>query len=644
MSNEYIAFFPYPEFKPLQIDVMDFVSEVIDKEAVALIEAYCGFGKTIATFAPALAKGKKVLLLTPNYTARNAATAEALKINKVKEKKIGIADLRAKQLMCKKLPKNLFSHEACHNAKKYEKDCEYYFNTYPKGSRTLSTKAEKTIKEIQKDTVSNPTKFFADGLIAKEPIFFQMVQEICDNKQLCAYETIKKMIEDADIVILDYYWCFTGIYSILKQLINPKEFVLLIDEADMLIDRIYNDFHTQLSLQALQKLLKQSNKMLEQENLQDTDVMFLEEFIQHTTKFLQETKAEQPIPPQKIIDYYTTQFQEQAKKEGLKGTISFETIINNLATIVETIKGSEEFEKASARPDAFLNQLEQIKNSPQYLTFISPNKNKILIKPFEINNIILTNGKTPAETLKEFHSAILFSATIGDPQLFQTEFGLKKQETMTYKTGSMPHKKLLVAIDTELNTIYKNRDKNTPKYIEKIKTIQEIDNSLLISCCNQDEANKILENIPNLENAEQHDNLEADQSYVVNIRTKHARSTNKAKQTRNCIIIGLPLPDYSDFYFQQRKKYLEKKYGSTQASKLTNRKAIDTAIQLMGRITRNLTSPKTITLADNRYKQDYFLGDFYYKTIPDYIKPYTKTVKNNQELKKEIQEFWKKGN
>jgi Rad3-related DNA helicase len=642
MDRKYVDFFPYEEFKPLQIRVMDFVSEVIDGNAIGLVEAYCGFGKTIATFAPALAKGKKVLLLTPNYTARNAATAETLRINKARGKKIRIADLRAKQLMCRKFPKNLFSHEACYNAKKYEKDCEYYYNTFPEGGRSPSAKAEKTIREIQRDTAGNPAKFFADGIIEKEPVFFQMVQGICDARQLCAYEVMKKMVEKADVVILDYFWCFTAIYSILKQLINPKEFVLLVDEADMLVNRLYNNFHTQLSLTALQRLLKQAREMIKHNNMEEAEVMFLEEFIRYSIRFVQQTQAEQPIPPQKIIEHYTRCFREHSKKMGLKGTICFETIAGNLAGIVETIKGSEEFEKASARPDAFLSQLCQIKDSRQHITYVDAAKNRILIKPLEINNIVLGNGRTPAETLREFHSAVLFSATIGDPQLFWTEFGLKKQETRVFKTESMPHKKLLVIIDTELDTLYKNREKNAPKYIEKIRTIRRIDDSLLISCCNQDEANRVLEKMPSLERAEKHDNLEPNQGYVVNIRSKHARSTNKARQTRNCIIIGLPLPDYSDFYFQQRKKYLEKKYGPLQAGKITNRQAIDTAVQLMGRITRNLSSPKAIILADSRYGHDYFLGDFYYKSIPSYLKPYLQTVENNRELDKKLRGFWKK--
>ena len=131
-----------------------------------------------------------------------------------------------------------------------------------------------------------------------------------------------------------------------------------------------------------------------------------------------------------------------------------------------------------------------------------------------------------------------------------------------------------------------------------------------------------------------------EKTYVLNIRTKHARSTNKAKKTRNCIVVGLPLPDYSDFYFKQRKDYLEKKYGKTEAGKLVNRKAIHTAVQLMGRITRDLSSPKTITLADKRFKFDFFLGNFYFDSLPDYLKQYIKTVPDTKRLKMEIKAFW----
>lgn len=639
MPGDFEEFFPYKAFKPQQREVMEFVSGVIDEQAIGLVEAYCGFGKTIATFAPALAKGKKILLLTPNYAARNSATAEALRINKFNKKKIIIADLRGKQLMCQKFSKENFSHEACHKAQKYDKNCEFYKNTVEK-ENALTKKAEKEKQKIISEITGHPERFFLEGKTKKEPVFFQSFQETCAKNNFCPYELMKKIIECADIVILDYFWCFTGIYKILEKLINPEEFVLLVDEADLLVNRLYDDYALQLSTQALAKLLSQTKTMAQQGALQQTDTEFLEEFIKYAGLFFEINRPEQALSPEKTIDFFVSRFQIAAKKQGLKGTIDFGTIAKNLSTIVEAIKGTEELEKASARPDTFMQCLNSIRASKQYLTFINANKTKLCIKPFEINSIRLANGKTLLQTIQEFHSAILFSATIGDIELFKTELGLK--ETKSFKTTVMPHKKLLVLIDTELNTTYSAREKNAQKYINKISELKAIDNSLLISCCNQFETERIVSHFPEIGWAENSENLEEEKTYVLNIRTKHARSTNKARAIRNCIVIGLPLPDYSDFYFQKRKEYLEEKYGKTQASKLINRKAIDTAIQLTGRITRNLTSPKAIILADNRYKHDYYLGDFYYSIIPEYLKQYIRVVNNNSELKKEILSFWKK--
>ncbi|MDD5147977.1 MAG: helicase C-terminal domain-containing protein [Candidatus ainarchaeum sp.] len=634
----YSDFFPYGEYKPLQINAMDFVSEIVEKKAIGLVEAYCGFGKTIATFAPVLAAGKKILLLTPTYSARNSATAEALKINKIKGRKIRIADLRGKQVMCKKFSKDFFSHEACINAVKYKKDCEYYFNTFSQ-NRMLSKKANAIIGYIQNNVTEKPEKFFGSGLIEKEPMFFQSFQKACDKENLCSYEIMKKMIEEADIVILDYFWCFTGIFHILQKLINPEEFVLLVDEADLLIDRLYDDYQGQLGMQGLQKLFRQAELLFSNGHLQKTDLDFLQEFTLYCSEFLQKTNSEKPLKPAELIDFFAEKFQSSAKKQGLEGKIGFETIVRNLATVAETISGSEEFEKASARPDFFLSHLEKIRDSSEYLTFVSKAKNRVITKPFEISRITLANNLTLAETLKKFQSAILFSATLGEQALFEKELGLD-EETKIFKTASMPHKNLLVLIDTELDTTYRARDKNFSEYIEKINAIRQTDPSLLVSCCNSFESEKILKELPSFENAEESENLSPEQGYVLNIRTKHARSTNKARRIRNCMIIGLPLPDYSDFYFKQRKEYLEKKYGKTEAGKLINRKAVHTAVQLMGRITRDLTSPKTITLADSRYKKDFFLGDFYFKSIPDYLKPYIKTVDGTKSLKMEIRAFW----
>ena len=638
--KDYSDFFPYPEFKPLQLNAMDFVSSVVEKKAIGLVEAYCGFGKTIATFAPVLAAGKKVLLLTPSYSARNAATAEALKINKLKGQKLLIADLRAKQVMCKKFETGFFSHEACLNAVRIKQNCEFFSNTFLGKTKNFSALALSAIEKIESDTADSPEVFFGTGIIEKEPVFFQRFEKICEKQRLCSYEIMKKIIEDADIVILDYFWCFTGIYNILQKIINPKEFVLLIDEADMLIDRLYNEFQVQLSIVALQKLFRQAQILEKNGSLQKTDLDFLEEFVSYTQFFLDKNASEKPLRAENVLDFFVSQFQENAKKQGLEGTIDLNLIIKNLSTIVETILSSEEFEKAGARPDSFLFHLEKIKDSSQYLVFIPKTRNRILAKPFEINNVTLANNLSLSETLKQFDSSILFSATLGDPVLLQEELGLNPKETMVFKTSSMPHQNLLLLIDTELNTTFKARERNFVGFKEKINAIRSVDNSLLVGCCNSFETEKFLKEIPFLENAEFSDNLSSEQGYALNIRTKHARSTNKAKNVRNCIIVGLPLPDYSDFYFQQRKGFLEAKYGSTQAGKLLNRKAVDTAVQLMGRITRDLSSPKTITLADSRYKKDFFLGSFYYETIPDYLKQFSRTIDSTQKLRMHIKAFW----
>jgi Rad3-related DNA helicase len=307
---------------------------------------------------------------------------------------------------------------------------------------------------------------------------------------------------------------------------------------------------------------------------------------------------------------------------------------------VETIDESENGEKARSRPQNFLKKLLLVNGSKQHLTFIPKEKEELFIKPFEISNEILSSGLTAEETLRQFHSAILFSATIGDEKLFKEEFGLGEQ-TRVLKLTSLPHETgLLLAIDTELDSTFKKRAVNMPKYAEKVKTMLKQDNSLLVSCCNQFETSQMLEAIPELENGAETQNFSAEKAYAINIRTKHARSTNKANKVRNCIVTGLPLPDYSDFYFKQRKEYLEKKYGEEHAGKIINRKAIDIAIQLMGRITRDLKNPKTMVLADKRYKHDFFLHNFYFESLPEYLKPYIKIVNNNEELEKELKGFW----
>ncbi|MBN1940561.1 MAG: hypothetical protein JW772_00100 [Candidatus Diapherotrites archaeon] len=665
--KKFLGFFPYSEFKPSQLPVMEFVSNVVEKKGIGLVEAYCGFGKTISTLAPVFEAGKKVLLLSPTHTARNAGIAEALRINKVNGKKLMVADLRSKSHMCFMFPHSRFSYEACWRFRKF-KECDFFKSTYY--GKELSKKAKKAIAEAEALVFYNPEKFFPENNIKKEPNFFREVEKISRENNVCFYEIMKQIIQKADLVVLDYYWCFTELFASLKALINPKDFVLLIDEADLLVDRLYNSLHTKLAFQGVKDLVSQLKQILKDEEeldkekhmlkrilkdmepdnkksasdgkstLNEADLEFLKEFSSHTVKLLQFLPPKKPLLPEKIMWEYIHGFEKSTQSNDLKTPIAFDDIVKNIERITNLIDSDNGSEKARFRPDLFLKRLSQIRGSEQHITFISESQ-EIFIKPFEIKCEILSSGLTAAETLKQFYSAILFSATIGDENLFMEEFGLDSK-TSVFKLSRMPHENLTLIIDTELDSTFSNRTANAPKYASKVKLLLETDSSLLVSCCNQFETNQIIKAIPEIENATDKENLDAGKPYALNIRTKHARSTNKASKVRNCIVMGLPLPDYSDFYFKQRKNYLEEKYGKKHTGKLINRKAVDIAVQLLGRITRDLKNPKALILADKRYKNDYFLQDFYYKIIPKYLKPYIQFASNNKELKTQVQGFWKK--
>jgi len=102
-SERFLSFFPYLEFKPQQLPVMEFVFDVVEHKEIGLVEAYCGFGKTIATLAPVFEQGKKVLLLSPTHLARNAGIAEALR----QEARFSQGFLRKQKGFC--LPRKHFS-------------------------------------------------------------------------------------------------------------------------------------------------------------------------------------------------------------------------------------------------------------------------------------------------------------------------------------------------------------------------------------------------------------------------------------------------------------------------------------------------------------------------------------------------------
>ena len=74
-------FFPYDNFRINQEFIIDELDKSIKEKEIVGMRAPCGFGKTISGLTASLQNHKKVILITPNTTTKEATIKEVLMLN-----------------------------------------------------------------------------------------------------------------------------------------------------------------------------------------------------------------------------------------------------------------------------------------------------------------------------------------------------------------------------------------------------------------------------------------------------------------------------------------------------------------------------------------------------------------------------------
>jgi Rad3-related DNA helicase len=202
----------------------------------------------------ALATKKKVLFGSCNSSVQNSIVDEVLTLN-MHKKHLKVAALIGKSHFCPQFTE--FYYEACDFARK-EKDCPYYENCYNyNDGKKKSQRMRKALDLINKTVIESPESL-------KGKSFVKFVREIAEKEGVCPYEAMISLAEEADVVVLDYFYLFSNIFTFAKNRIlkDPGNYVLLIDEADEIKERLLSGILTrQTTSFSLHTLKEQVKKM-----------------------------------------------------------------------------------------------------------------------------------------------------------------------------------------------------------------------------------------------------------------------------------------------------------------------------------------------------------------------------------------------
>lgn len=615
LEKEWMEYFPY-EPRLNQAEISDFLVKNFDSRKISIVEAPYGIGKSISMLSSALATGKKVVFATCNNAAHHAIVDEVLKINQKFNKGLIVASVIGKEKLCMH---ETFDYEGCESLKR-EDSCEFYSNTFHKDEKKLSSEAFLLIKEIEHTMKMNPHLLLHTSL----PRF---IKEKCFAKGLCPYEVTIELAKRANVIILDYFHIFTHLYFTTQKRMNidPSQSILLIDEADELKDRVLNILTRQTSALSISRLKEQAKKL---KVLDDEHSVFLDDFHKAFMRFFE----------QKPEGHFDIQKDEFIRFMEFRLAMKFPEIRSIMEKIVEKV--SEEAERFS-RPDLFLDALENMDEKQFFYGFKEKQKEALAISNYELKDSVLFS-RDKAYELKdifdEFYSAVLFSATIGDVEIFRKNLGIEGE---FFSSSQFNTENFKVILKKDISSVYTKRKETASKVAEDLRFLKSMNDSILLAFPSYAAAMDVLPLVPEAEELDRVKECKEGIYYVI-LGGKGARGINKAHNLSMAYVYGLQLPQKDDYFFNKRREHLLKKYSREEAYKILYANVVNKACQVAGRIFRTGGKKGLVIFADSRYKYDFMQKDFFHKCFPAYFKSKMIETEDSHDFRMHVGTFWGK--
>lgn len=421
--------FPFDEPRSGQMDLVDTVTQGLEKHKFQLLQAPTGLGKTAGVLFPvlrdALERGQKVVYLTPK-NSQHAVAEDAVKRFQDRGSKIRSLTIHAKSKMC-------FKAETICNPGYCEFARDYY---------------AKVDREKLKDKLSRKKRLTA-----------KTFRRLGAEHEVCPFELQLEMVDQADVVICDYNYVFSP-RSIVGRLAHDRiqkkktKPNLIVDEAHNLFPRALDYFSPGLSTMELQRWHEELA----------SDISRPPAFVRETQRLLQTAvrAIESCAPPeggasaariQPSIDSFL----------GIEGELRA-LLTRYLESDVE-IQPRDVLIRFCDRWSEFTAALQL--EGPQFFTTFRPEAGGGSMKV-----TCCDASQQIAEGYKAFHKVVGFSATLKPFDYYTKLSGIPADDVLTSEFASpfpLRNRKLLVI--PQVSTKWSQRERNYGKIQSAIERI-----------------------------------------------------------------------------------------------------------------------------------------------------------------------------
>ncbi len=421
--------FPFEKVREGQREVLKDARIALREGKHLLANAPTGLGKTVvaltASLEVALDEDKLVLFLTSRQSQHKAAIDTILLMNKAGTGVTGV-DIIAKQAMCQ-LP------EARKSSKTFLEFC--YFKVKSK-SCPWHNKDRQAVADM----------------ISKETMHVHELITVCRRFGVCPHNTALMAAGKAHVLVCDYNYIFSDVSKqVLKWLDKDlSDFILVVDEAHNLPDRVRSHLSGDLSPTDLKRGIKDSKPY--DKALAKTLRSILINFL----KMFREREGEEKAERAEFLDTV-----QKAIRKVSKEHLQIMDLIAHLEEVGEKVVADNGSEKLLELAN-FMRKWNELDDG--MVRILTHGRDK------KISYKLLDPSILSEPIFKELHSSIIMSGTLHPVTMYQDLLGLEPERTVSGNYPSpFPKKNRSVVVTPNLTSLYAKRTESMYKsYVRNI--------------------------------------------------------------------------------------------------------------------------------------------------------------------------------
>jgi DNA excision repair protein ERCC-2 len=641
-------FFPYPSFRPFQLDAIKFSLDVIRNGKTGLLSSPCGTGKSISVltaFFMAKELGNSIGRLLALTRTRNQLEIYCRELKSIKKHcniSFVASVFKSKKEMCPHAiedPKlgNLSYHDFLYYCKSlkegtFGKTCKYYDRTYTE--RKPSWHVYNVVNKIKEIGPLMPDEVYA----------------VCRDKELCPYETTKILARYADIIIGNYNYILVD--SVRGSILGRagwrmKDINCVFDEAHSLPYYAAGIFSDELSSTSVRRALR------EVENFGLDDFGFSDALYEAIVEIGKNVYKQCGLDVEHIIE--KDKIVNALLKNLRVDTDKLSEIFSELLDTGELVR--QKRAEVGKSPVSYLSRCASFLSSwlsladSSYVRYV-----KVEIDKDGRRNVRLgircLDPALAASVINELRSAILMSGTLWHTNYYIDVLGIERKRCESMELPSpFPPENRLIVVDTAVTTKFEKRGEMQWKRIAQhlAQIMEKINGRVAVYFPSYEIMHNVAKNItfdlPLI--------LEERGTRILDVlqflknhrqcvifgvaRGKISEGVDMTEEGRSLlsavIVVGLPYPKRTELQ-TALYNYFKEKFGDKAIEYANDIPCLNTLAQSAGRLLRSSEDKGAIVIMDRRA-----VGNFRWKLPRDWRDEMTPHLRIEEILDK-IKDFY----